>query len=508
MTILGQWLDKFLNSITMYRLVLYGLGGLVVVAIILAGFGLLSFSPWSLIISLVLLLLTCYGANYMFAKLWRAPINIESADITALILFFLLMPPQSLQQGLVIAGAGVLAMASKYILAIKKKHLFNPAAMAVVIIGLFGSGLTIWWVATPFLLPLVTILGLAVVKKIRRWALFWSFMAVSLFMILFMSNGNLFMTGETIKQVLLSWPLLFFATIMLTEPATMPPTRNLQIWYGGLVGFLFFSQFHIGKLFSSPEVALVIANIFSYVVSPKQRLKLILEKSQKLTGDIYEFVFQSHEKLNFQPGQYLEWTLPAFFLDSRGNRRYFTIASSPTEENVRLGVRTFTHGSEFKKRLIALAPGSTLWASQLAGEFTLPVDKQKKLVFIAGGIGITPFRSMIKYLIDKAESRDIILLYTCLAPDHFVYQSIFAEAEKVIGLRVRYVITDEKQAPVDWSGITGFLTTDIVRFEIPDYAERIFYLSGPNVMVENYSQLLQQLQVKPQSIQKDYFPGF
>lgn len=503
-----RWIDNVLNSITMYRLVLYGLGGLALLSIIFSIFGLISFSPLGLVISLVVLLATCFGSNYLFAKLFKASLNIESPLITALILFFLFIPPTSGKEMLVIIGGGVLAMASKYVLAIKRKHLFNPAAISAVILSLLGSGIAIWWVATPILLPFILIIGLAVVKKIRRFALFLVFLVASLIMIANMAEWNIPATWDLMKLVALSYPLFFFGTIMLTEPLTTPPTRKLQIVYGAGVGILFFLQFHIGKLYSTPELALIIGNVFSYIVSPKQRLKLMFEKSQKLSFDIYEFVFRTSEKLSFQAGQYLEWTLPNLFLDSRGNRRYFTIASAPTEGKLRLGVRTFAEGSEFKKRLISLEEGNYIWASQLSGEFVMPVDVSQKLVFIAGGIGITPFRSMIKYLLDKKEKRDIVLIYTCVAADHFVYQDIFKEAENMLGIKVYYVITDGTKVPADWTGLKGFLTAEMISTHVKDYKDRLFYLSGPNVMVKNYSQLLQTVGVERKRIKKDYFPGF
>lgn len=503
-----RWIDNVLNSITMYRLVLYGLGGLAILSIIFSACGLVSFSPFGFIISLFVLLVVCFGSNFILAKLWKAAINIESPLITALILFFLFMPPSSFQEVLVIAGGGALAMLSKYVLAINKKHLFNPAAISAVVLSLLGSGITIWWVATPILLPFVIIIGLAVVKKIRRFALFLAFTVASIGMIFNMGEWNLATTWDLMKLIALSWPLFFFGTIMLTEPLTTPPTRRLQVIYGAGVGVLFFLQFHIGKLFSTPELALVIGNIFSYIVSPKQRLKFMLEKSHKLTQDIYEFIFTNSQKFSFKPGQYLEWTLPNVFFDGRGNRRYFTIASSPTEDRIRLGVRIFVNGSQFKKRLVALGSGKPMWASQLSGEFVMPENKTEKLAFIAGGIGITPFRSMIKYLIDRKEKRDIILIYTCIAADHFVYQDIFKEAEESLGIKVLYVITDSTKASADWLGLKGFLTADVIKEQVPDYHDRLFYLSGPNVMVKNYSQLLRTVGVDRRKIKKDYFPGF
>src|SRR5206468_3175549 len=80
-----------------------------------------------------------------------------------------------------------------------------------------------------------------------------------------------------VQNTLLYSPMLFFAFVILTEPLTTPPTRRLQVFYGGLVGFLFTPQFHIGALYTTPEIAILIGNVFSYLVSPKIKLMLQLK---------------------------------------------------------------------------------------------------------------------------------------------------------------------------------------------------------------------------------------
>lgn len=252
----------------------------------------------------------------------------------------------------------------------------------------------------------------------------------------------------------------------------------------------------------------MIGNIFAYIVSPKTKHRLSLVSNQRLSNDIHEFTFNAAEKISFKPGQYFEWTLPKLFLEGRGNRRYFTIASSPTEENIGLGVRIFSQGSRFKQELVNMKPGDEIWASQLTGDFILPENKQTKLLCIAGGIGITPFRSMIKYLVDRNEQRDIVLLYACGSADSFVYQDIFAEAEKVVGLKVLYIISDLKNIPAGWQGKSGFIDEKLLQNCVPDYKQRMYYLSGPNSMVETYIKLLTSIGIKRKAIKKDYFPGY
>ena len=178
---------------------------------------------------------------------------------------------------------------------------------------------------------------------------------------------------------------------MLTEPLTMPPTRTSRILYGAIVGLLFTSIIRLGSFYFTPELALLVGNIFVYVVSPKGRFMLTLIEKNEIVAGTLEFVFTPDKPLTFRPGQYLEWTLGHTPSDDRGNRRYFTIASSPTESTVRLGVRISESKSTFKRALKDMQIGDVVSASSLAGDFVLPEDAKKKLVFIAGGIGITPF---------------------------------------------------------------------------------------------------------------------
>jgi ferredoxin-NADP reductase len=203
----------------------------------------------------------------------------------------------------------------------------------------------------------------------------------------------------------------------------------------------------------------------------------------------------------------MEWTLPGQRVDNRGNRRYFTIASSPTEPDIKLGIKIPEQASSFKQQLVALEQAGSVVASQLAGDFTMPDDVTKKLVFIAGGIGVTPFRSMIQYLNDMQQQRDIVVLYTSSTADEFPYMEIFNAAQQ-LGVRTECCITKAGCAPPNWRGLVGRLSVDHLTKTVPDYKQRLFYLSGPNAMVQSYETLLHELGVSSQNIKKDYFPGF
>lgn len=504
-------IDKILSRITMYRVVLYYLIFLFVVAVIFGFLGILPFSGISIILSLLFILAVCLVTNYIFAWAFDAQINLESAYITALILLFLITPLESLSDNTFLSLAfwgAAWAMASKYIFAINKKHIFNPAAFAVVLTEVTLHQSASWWIGTMPLFPFVLIGGLLLVRKMLRFDFVISFLVVASFMSIapHLNNAGSLLTIS--KNSLVISPLLFLAFVMLTEPLTTPPKRWLRVVYGALVGLLFAPGIHIGSFYFTPEIALLSGNIFSYLVSPKQKLILSLKEKKFVGTDTYDFIFTPSEVLKFEPGQYLEWTLGSNGADSRGNRRYFTISSSPTEPEIHMGIKFYSAPSTFKTALQKLNIGDTIIASQLAGEFLLPKDSTKKLVFIAGGIGITPFRSMIKYLIDKNQKRIVTLLYSNKTMADVAYKEIFDEAEEKLNIKTVYALTDIENIPNDWKGCCGFITADVIKKEIPDYKDRIFYLSGPHGMVVSFEKVLKDLGVSKWNIKKDFFPGF
>jgi len=501
-------IDRFLNNVTMYRLVIYCLVFLLAAAVVLSTIGILPFQPLDFLLSTLFILGVCFITNLVFAKVFGAPSNEESVYITALILALIISPEHSLAYLGFAAWAAVLAIASKYILAIGKKHIFNPAALAVVVTSLTINQSASWWIGNAYMAPLVLIVGILIVRKIKRSDLVWSFFIAAILTILafnFFKGGNPLII---LRITFLSSPLMFFAFVMLTEPMTTPPTRNLRILYGLLTGFLIAPAIHLGSIYSTPELALVVGNIFSYAVSPKFKLILKLKNRFRIALGTYDFVFTPDKQINFRSGQYIEATLAHDQPDNRGIRRFFTLASSPTEPDVHLGIKFYDNPSSYKSKLLTLEKGAAVVAAQLAGDFSLPRNKKKKLVFIAGGIGITPFRSMIKSLIDSRQRRDIVMFYGNNSIEDVAYADLLRQAERELGIKVVYALADQKAIPPGWQGIRGYVTAEAIKQEVPDYRERWFYISGPRAMVVAYENTLRKLGVKKSRIKLDFFPGF
>lgn len=491
----------------MYRLVLYYLVVLLSTAGVFGLLGILPYNPANLAFSTLLILATCWASNAVFARTFGAIPNVESVYITGFILALIITPvaPTSVTGIGFLIFASAWAMASKYIFAIGKKHLFNPAAFGVALSALVIGQSATWWVAGNFaLLPFVLVGGLLITRKIHRFDLVVAFSIASLFTIALTAGGINPLTA--ILQTLQHSSFFFLALVMLTEPLTMPPNWWLRIIYGAMVGFLFAPNIHLGNFYFTPELALLIGNVFVYLVSPKGRFMLTLLEKKEVAVGTYEFIFTPDRPLTFRPGQYLEWTLGHTPSDTRGNRRYFTIASSPTEDTVRLGVRFYEPESTFKRALKELKPGDMISASQLAGDFVLPKDQKKKLVFIAGGIGVTPFRSMVQYMVDTKDARSAVLLYSNKTANEIAYKDVFERAGQEIGLQTLYALTNEP-API-LGTYSGFIDAELIAKGIPDYKERTFYISGPHGMVTAFEKTLQEMGISRFNIKTDYFPGF
>lgn len=492
----------------MYRVVLYYLIALLVLAMGFAAFGLISYDPVYIGLSALFFVFFSEWLNDIFSRVFEAPVNVESTTITALILACIVAPATKIADFIPLAAIAAVAVASKYILAINRKHVFNPVAIAVAISSVAFLSPAVWWIGSPVMAPFVLVGGLLVVRKIRREQMVWVFAGTAVVV----SSIATLLKGSNLIQLYSNLfshsSLMFLGFVMLTEPMTGPPTIDLQIVFGAIVGFLFVPNIHIGSWYTTPEIALLIGNVYAYIVSPKDKLVLYLKEKILHASDVIDFIFPMPQRMNFVPGQYMEWTVPHAGPDSRGNRRYFTLASSPTEPELRLGVKFYDKSSTYKKAMLTLSATTPVVAAQRAGDFTLPKDPKQKIVFIAGGIGVTPYRSMIKYLIDMKEKRDIVLFYANKSVKDIVYQDVFQAAYEQLGIRTIYTLTDLPAVPLNWQGKTGRIDRAMISSDVTDYRERLFYLSGPYTMVHAFEQTLLGMGVVPSMIKKDFFPGF
>lgn len=225
------------------------------------------------------------------------------------------------------------------------------------------------------------------------------------------------------------------------------------------------------------------------------KIKLTLAERRRETPDTVTLRFTAADLRGWKPGQYLHYTLDHPFPDSRGIERYFTIASAPFERRVQLTTRVAEKGSSFKKALLALEIGGVVEADGLEGDFVVD-DPKRRHVFIAGGIGVTPYRAILLALDHDSAPIDVDLLYAN-RDENFPFKSeLEALAARRPGLRLRYFSGQNR------------LDEAAIRREVGDLAEPLFYVSGPQPMVESFGKLLKGMDIPEARLKNDDFPGY
>lgn len=476
----------------MYRVVLYGLIALVIVVFAFSFIGIFTYASIpTLLLMLGILSVASFSINMTFARLFGVYPNLESSMIMTLILFFVLAAPSSTLEWIGIGLASAAATASKYLITWRLAHIFNPAAFGVFVVGLIGVGSGAWWLANPVMILPLAIVGFLILYKLRGFTLFFTFAVPAILLIILQSLPSSSLPASLLDTITL-YPIIFLGTIMLTEPHTMPIHRFDRLLFGALVGVLFASTFDFGFISASPEIALLIGNLFAFAVSTRTATELTLVEKNKLTPTTYSYKFKPDKSVIHEAGQYMEFTLPGLVHDTRGNRRSFSIASSPGDELIEIGVKFYKPGSSFKSQLAAMNLGEHISASNVAGEFVLPKNITRPIVLLAGGIGITPFISMLNEYMKSTSSPQIDLYYFVSDSSEIAYKDTLASA-KTHGIHVHTRIGRER----------GLRTTDI-----EDHTDADFYISGPPGLIDSYQDLLHSAGIPRQRIHTDYFTGY
>ncbi len=481
-------LDEWLGRITMYRLVLYGLIALILMAFLLMLVGNIEYAPLHFALSIFVLGSVAYGSNLLFAWLFGIKPHSESAWITALILALLFIPPTEIagfiKLGLVVA----IAMASKYVIAPRGRHMFNPAAIGIVIASVSGLAYAGWWVATPAMIPLTLITGALILRRAKK-----QFVALAMVVTAVVS---LLLQGTDPVTALTSWPLLFVGAFMLTEPLTLPPRARQQYIVAIVTGLLMTLPFSYGRVTMTPALALVVGNLIGWWFGQRHLIKLRYIGKKQMNDSSYDFTFDT-DTLKFEPGQYLELSLVHEKSDTRGHRRIFSIAARPGDEQINIGTKIPAKPSSFKRALMNLRKGDIVYATRVGGDFVLPEDKTP-VVFIAGGIGITPFISYI-----QSSSQPLRLIYSVSRIEDLSY----VDQLKQHNIDVTVISTDVSPLPdKEWHFINGSLDADTLSGLLNSHEQSAVYISGPPAMVAHARRIVKTLGVR--RIRVDEFSGY
>jgi ferredoxin-NADP reductase len=215
------------------------------------------------------------------------------------------------------------------------------------------------------------------------------------------------------------------------------------------------------------------------------------------------FYFSKPAGFAFQPGQAVELVLP---LDEDA-RRTFSLVSAPYQDE--LVVATRMRDSVFKRALKTLPSGSPARIEGPFGSLTLHEDRARAAVFIAGGIGITPFMSILRQAAQDRLALRLLLIYSNRRPEDAAF---LAELQQLVqrnpGFRLAATMTEMAKSALPWNGETGLVDAGLIRRYSRDLPEPIYYIVGPPGMVEAMRGVLQGAGVGKDDIRTEEFFGY
>jgi ferredoxin-NADP reductase/nitrite reductase/ring-hydroxylating ferredoxin subunit len=263
--------------------------------------------------------------------------------------------------------------------------------------------------------------------------------------------------------------------------------------------------------------------------SKPSQLELTLIKKDKVEGtDVMSFKFsnqndqvQDKPLIDYTAGQFAFFDIGEVYNDPKGPIRHFTISSSPTENFIMFSTRI--RDSPYKKRLSTLERGAKVKVRGPEGKFVLHEDYSKPAVFLSGGIGVTPFRTMIKYATDKQLPVKIIMFDSNRNQDNILFKKEFDDWASINkNLKIIYTISEKDQHNQSsssslsrasyWKGEYGRIDKAMILKHIEDnniLNNSIFYICGPPGMLKAMQTLLQEeLEIPKERIKIEEFTGY
>ena len=237
---------------------------------------------------------------------------------------------------------------------------------------------------------------------------------------------------------------------------------------------------------------------------PIYTLKLL--DKREIAHQTYIFIFSKPDHFTFIPGQYAGFTLPILLKTQPTNStRRFSLLSTPQDEH--LVIATRMQPSSYKQALIELPIGSEVKCAGPSGNFVLHADTHIPAVLIAGGIGITPFYSMIQSNFEQSITRPIYLFYANRTLSEAAFLTTLSSWQKEHAqFNFIPILTDS--IPTNWQGESGFLSYDMLKKYIEDLTQPVFYICGSPTMVQSVQTTLLELDILPEKIKIEDFPGY
>jgi len=231
-------------------------------------------------------------------------------------------------------------------------------------------------------------------------------------------------------------------------------------------------------------------------------IDIVFDHSEPISLGVTTFWFKPSQPFFYTAGQFTELHLPHTGADDRGLHRYFTLSSSPTEPLISITTRLAGDaGSSFKRHLEQLQPGAHLQAAEALGDFVLPKDATIPVVLVAAGIGATPARSMVRWLADTNGERHVSLIQAAGDTAGLLFQDVW----RAYPLAYTPVV---KRPAAGYSGETGTLSAELILRIAPPDARNLYFLSGPEELVEKLTKDLVAAGIPGYRVITDYFHGY
>lgn len=236
--------------------------------------------------------------------------------------------------------------------------------------------------------------------------------------------------------------------------------------------------------------------------------QLTLIRKQTVAEDTLAFYFEKPHDFSFKPGQCVRLILidpPQ--TDGEGNGRYLSLASTPDESE--LMVATRIRNSAFKQVLSSLKPGANVTLKGPYGDFTLPEHPPKSVVFITGGIGITPVRSMLLQAMADHDRQPMTLFYANRRPEDAAFLDELTQA-CINRANCTLVATMSKmqQSSLSWQGEQGHVDQAMLERYLDDLTAPVYYLDGPPELVAAMKNMLSQAGVSEDQVRTEEFAGY
>jgi glycine betaine catabolism B len=229
----------------------------------------------------------------------------------------------------------------------------------------------------------------------------------------------------------------------------------------------------------------------------------LIERVRRADG-IESFRFAPGERIEFAAGQFLQVMFDPAREDNKDLNKYLSFSCSPCRPYIEVTKRL--SDSVFSRRLRELRMGDEVLFRAPLGNCVF-TEQYKKIVFLIGGIGITPVISIIEYIIDKKLDTDAVLFYSNRTDEDIAFQKEL-EHWRTVDNRLRVIFTVTDCQPKDTRCIFGFIDRRLLQQQLTDYAERVFFIFGPPKMVEAMTALCLEIGCNKENIKTESFIGY